>query len=394
MNQICYLDNAATTKSAPQVVERMMKSFQEDYFNPSAMYKPGLTEEKVIQGCKAHLMAAIHGKGDAERQIIYTSGGSEGDNLLIRGILDRKRPALLESGTIVTTAIEHPAVREVFLDYEKRGVKVIWLPVDAEGFVNPKDLAQAVDAHTLLVSIMGVNNELGTFQPLETFGKIIKDQNPDCFFHSDFVQGFMKCPIDIEKAKLDGVTLCGHKINGPKGIGAVYLREGWPIKPLIFGGGQEHGLRSGTENVQGIVGLDEAVNFWESPEVIERLCQYRRYVADTLTKALEHVKILGPEDEERRSPAVMSAAIDGVRGEVLLHACEAQGVYISTGSACSTHKKEKHQVQKAIGLSPSYTEGTIRISFSALTTFDEVKRGVDVIVEEAQKLRKFAKFIK
>ena len=151
MNQICYLDNAATTKSAPQVVERMMKSFQEDYFNPSAMYKPGLTEEKVIQGCKAHLMAAIHGKGDAERQIIYTSGGSEGDNLLIRGILDRKRPALLENGTIVTTAIEHPAVREVFLDYEKRGVKVIWLPVDAEGFVDSKDLAQAVDAHTLLV---------------------------------------------------------------------------------------------------------------------------------------------------------------------------------------------------------------------------------------------------
>ena len=128
--------------------------------------------------------------------------------------------------------------------------------------------------------------------------------------------------------------------------------------------------------------------------MIERLCQYRSYVADTLTEALEHVKILGPEDEERRSPAVMSAAIDGVRGEVLLHACEAQGVYISTGSACSTHKKEKHQVQKAIGLSPSYTEGTIRISFSALTTFDEVKRGVDVIVEEAQKLRKFAKFIK
>lgn len=394
MSEICYLDNAATTKSAPQVVERMVKSFQQDYFNPSAMYKPGLNEEKAIQACKAQLMAAIHAKGDADRRIIYTSGGSEGDNLLIRGVLDRKRPSTLENGSIVTTIIEHPAVREVFSDYEKRGVKVIWLPVDEAGFVDPQDLSEVVDEHTLLVSIMGVNNELGTFQPLETLGKIIKDHNPDCFFHSDFVQGFMKCPIDVEKAQLDGVTLCGHKINGPKGIGAVYLREGWPIKPLVFGGGQEHGLRSGTENVQGIVGFDEAVKLWESHDVIKRLVQYRRYVENTLMDTLENVKILGPQDEEKRSPAVMSVAIEGVRGEVLLHACEAKGVYISTGSACSTHKKEKHQVQKAIGLSPSYIEGTIRISFSALTTFDEVKQGVEIIIGEAQQLRKFAKFIK
>lgn len=394
MSEICYLDNAATTKAAPQVVERMVKSFQQEYFNPSAMYKPGLNEEKSIHACKTHLMAAIHAKGDADRQIIYTSGGSEGDNLLIRGILDRKRPSVLENGSIVTTVIEHPAVREIFSDYEKRGIHVIWLPVNEEGFVDPQDLSEAVDEHTLLVSIMGVNNELGTFQPLETLGKIIKDHNPDCFFHSDFVQGFMKCPIDVEKSQLDGATLCGHKINGPKGVGAVYLREGWPIKPLVFGGGQEHGLRSGTENVQGIVGFDEAVNLWESPDVRESLAQYRRYVENTLTDTLKNVKILGPQDEEKRSPAVMSVAIDGVRGEVLLHACEAKGVYISTGSACSTHKKEKHQVQKAIGLSPSYTEGTIRISFSALTTFDEVKRGVEVVIKEAQKLRKFAKFIK
>jgi cysteine desulfurase len=188
--------------------------------------------------------------------------------------------------------------------------------------------------------------------------------------------------------------LCGHKINGPKGIGAVYLRKGWPIKPLIFGGGQEHGLRSGTENVQGIVGFDEAVRVWEADEVHKSMFHYRHYVEKTLKAALDRVKILGPVDEQTYSPAVMSVAIEGIRGEVLLHACEARNVYISTGSACSTHKKEKHQVQRAIGLSPSYTEGTIRISFSATTTFDEVKRGVKVIVEEAQKLRKFEKFIK
>ncbi|MGN0194755.1 MAG: cysteine desulfurase family protein [Pseudoramibacter sp.] len=394
MNQICYLDNAATTKSAPQVVERMMKSFETAYFNPSAMYEPGLKEEKCIQSCKQRLGQNIHARGELDQQIIYTSGGSEGDNMLIRGVLDHLRRDVLEQGTIVTTVIEHPAVREIFQDYENQGVHVIWLPVDQEGFVNPKDLEKAVTEKTLLVSIMGVNNELGTAQPLEAFGRIIKSRQPNCFYHSDFVQGFMKYPVDVEKAQLDGLTLCGHKINGPKGIGAVYLRKGWPIKPLIFGGGQEHGLRSGTENVQGIVGFDEAVRVWESDEVRQLMYRCRHYVEKTLTEALDRVKILGPQDEKSYSPAVMSVAIEGIRGEVLLHACEAKQVYISTGSACSTHKKEKHQVQRAIGLSPSYTEGTIRISFSATTTFDEVKRGVQVIIEEAKKLRKFEKFIK
>lgn len=394
MSQICYLDNAATTQPAPQVIKRMTESFQTEYFNPSAMYEPGLKEEKLIQGCKQHLGQRIHARGNYDQQIIYTSGGSEGDNMLIRGVLDHMRQDVLQQGTIVTTVIEHPAVREIFQDYENHGVHVIWLPVNEEGFVNPHDLEEAVTEKTLLVSIMGVNNELGTAQPLEEFGKIIKSKQPNCFFHSDFVKGFMKYPVDVEKAQLDGLTLCGHKINGPKGIGAVYLRKGWPIKPLIFGGGQEHGLRSGTENVQGIVGFDEAVRVWEADEVHKSMFHYRHYVEKTLKAALDRVKILGPVDEQTYSPAVMSVAIEGIRGEVLLHACEARNVYISTGSACSTHKKEKHQVQRAIGLSPSYTEGTIRISFSATTTFDEVKRGVKVIVEEAQKLRKFEKFIK
>lgn len=383
--KICYLDNAATTRVHPRVVSRMTASFKTDYFNPSAMYQPGLAAQKTVAQARQTIADVI---GAKRGEMIFTSGGSEGDSLLIRGIVDNVRPAVFKQAKIVTSAIEHPAVRDVFRDYEQRGMEVVWLPVNAEGLVDLDALEKAVDARTILVSVIGVHNELGVIQPLAKMARIIKAKNPDCFFHSDFVQGFMKMPMDVRQTAVDGLTLCAHKINGPKGIGAVYLREGRRIRPMILGGGQENGLRSGTENVQGIVGFESAVEVWQDPAVMARIGEYQQYVAQTLTDALDDVTILGPAATADRCPAVMSAAIKRIRGEVLLHAAEAKGVYISTGSACSTHKKEKHGVQKAIGLGRDAADGTIRISFSALTNWEEVKTGTAVIVAEVQKLRK------
>jgi cysteine desulfurase len=383
--KICYLDNAATTRVHPQAVSRMAASFETDYFNPSAMYRPGLAAQKTVAQARQTIAEAV---GAKRSEIIFTSGGSEGDSLLIRGIVDNVRPAVLKQAKIITSAVEHPAVRDVFRDYEQRGIEVVWLPVNAEGLVDLAALEKAVDARTILVSVIGVHNELGVIQPLAKMARIIKGKNPDCFFHSDFVQGFMKVPVDVRQTAVDGLTLCAHKVNGPKGVGAVYLREGWRIRPMILGGGQENGLRSGTENVQGIVGFEAAVKAWQDPDVMARIGAYQQYVAKTLTDALDDVTILGPAVTADRCPAVMSAAIKGIRGEVLLHAAEAKGVYIATGSACSTHKKEKHGMQKAIGLDRDAAEGTVRISFSALTTWEEVKTGTAVIVAEAQKLRK------
>lgn len=383
--KICYLDNAATTRAHPQVVSRMMASFETDYFNPSAMYRPGLAAQKLVTRARETIAGAI---GAERGEITFTSGGSEGDSLLIRGIIENVRPSVLKQAKIVTSAVEHPAVRDVFRDYEQRGMEVVWLPVNAEGLVDLDALEKAVDARTILVSVIGVHNELGVIQPLAKMARIIKGKNPDCFFHSDFVQGFMKVPMDVRQSGVDGLTLCAHKINGPKGVGAIYLKEGWRIRPLILGGGQENGLRSGTENVQGIAGFETAVKVWQDPAVMERIGAYRQYVAKALAEALDDVAVLGPTASADRCPAVMSVAIKGIRGEVLLHAAEAQGVYISTGSACSTHKKEKHGMQKAIGLDRDAAEGTIRISFSALTTWEEVKTGTAVMVAETQKLRK------
>lgn len=379
-----YLDNAATTKAHPNVVRRMMESFEKEYANPSALYAPGIATEKLVRGAKKTIADRIHAEAD---EIYFTSGGTEGDNFLIRGVVESQRADRMSKIRIITTEIEHPAVKEVFSMYRDFGIDVVFLPVDHQGIVDLDALKQAMTKDTILVSVMGVNNELGTVEPLEAIGKIVKDINPECFFHTDYVQGFMKIPLDVKKCRLDGVTMCAHKINGPKGVGAVYLRRGIRIKPLVLGGGQEKGYRSGTENVQSIVGFEEAVKVWSDPEVMKRIAGFRKYIADELT-AIPGVIVNGPEDA---CPSVMSVSIDGIRGEVLLHSVEGRGVYISTGSACSSHKKEKNGVLKAIHLDRGYMEGTVRISFSALTTVEEVKKGAAIIKEEIIKLQKFMK---
>ena len=375
-----YLDNSATTRPHPEVAKEMMRYLTEEYGNPSSLYDRGITVEKAIKEARSRIAGAIHCNPE---ELYFTSGGTEGNNTVIKGIVENQR---VEDIRIITTQIEHPSVLEVFKFYEDHGMDVVYLNVDHEGFIDMEELKESINGHTVLVSIMGVNNETGTAQDLAAIGELIKKCNPKCLFHTDYVQGFMKLPVDVKACKIDALTLCGHKICGPKGIGAIYLKKGLRIKPLIIGGGQESNLRSGTENVPGIMGLGKAVEMQQAcgPDQLEKMRVLREAMVRYLKENIEDMRVNGPENG---CPYVLSLSFKGVRGEVLLHSLEAQHIYVSTGSACSSHKKEKQHVLKAIGLPEEYKEGTIRVSFSMMTTEEEVLEAAKAIEKAVGQLR-------
>lgn len=375
-----YLDNAATTRVHPQVAEKMMDALVNNYGNPSSLYGLGIRAEQAVREVRERIAATINCQS---QEIYFTSGGTEGNNMIIKGIVENKQRSRMR---IVTTAIEHPSVLDVFSFYENHQVEVVVLGVDAQGHIDLDELKTAVNASTILVSIMGVNNELGTIQDLKAIGKIVKAANPKCVFHSDFVQGYMKIPLDVKACQLDAITMCGHKIFGPKGVGAVYIKKGTTIKPLLHGGGQENNMRSGTENVPGIVGFGEAIRirkdtYRDQMKAIRKLRS--RFIAG-IKEQIEDTLVNGDPDG---SPYVLNVSFNHVRGEVLLHSLEAKGICVSTGSACSSHKKEKQYVLKAIGLMEEYKEGTIRISFSEDITEADVDEAVSAIAEAVASLR-------
>lgn len=375
-----YLDNSATTKTHPEVIKEMTLYLAEEYGNPSSLYNRGIVAEKAIRAARKRISDAIH---CASEELYFTSGGTEGNNTLIKGIVENKQ---VDNMRIITTQIEHPSVLEVFKFYESHGMDVVYLPVDRSGRVSLEDIKNSINEKTLLVSIMGVNNETGVVQDLKAIGHLIKECNPKCLFHTDYVQGFMKLPIDVRACKIDALTLCGHKICGPKGIGAIYLKKGVRIKPLIIGGGQESNIRSGTENVPGIMGLCKVVEIQQDwgVEKIQQVKKIRQAMIDYLSARVEEMQVNGHNDG---CPYVLSLSFKGVRGEVLLHSLEAKHIYVSTGSACASHKKEKQYVLKAIGLAEEYKEGTIRVSFSMMTTEAEVIEASKAIVEAVNQLR-------
>jgi len=375
-----YLDNAATTRVHPQVAQKMMDALVNNYGNPSSLYGLGIRAEQAVREVRERIAATINCQS---QEIYFTSGGTEGNNMIIKGIVENKQRSRMR---IVTTAIEHPSVLDVFSFYENHQVEVVVLGVDAQGHIDLGELKTAVNASTILVSIMGVNNELGTVQDLKAIGKIVKATNPKCVFHSDFVQGYMKIPIDVKACQLDAITMCGHKIFGPKGIGAVYIKKGTTIKPLLHGGGQENNMRSGTENVPGIVGFGEAIRIRKDTylDEIKTIRRLRSCFITGIKAKIEDVLFNGDPDG---SPYVLNVSFNHVRGEVLLHSLEAKGICVSTGSACSSHKKEKQYVLKAIGLMEEYKEGTIRISFSKDITEADVDEAVDAIAEAVSSLR-------
>lgn len=379
-----YLDNAATTKVDQRVVKRMMIGYQEYYGNPSSLHVLGIRAEQEIKKVREIIGETLN---CSSQEIYFTSGGTEGNNMIIQGIVESKRRNKIR---IITTDIEHPSVLDVVNFYKEHHIEVVILSVDEKGHIDLNELKEAVNEDTVLVTIMGVNNELGTIQDLEAIGKIIKKQNPQCFFHTDFVQGYLKIPIDVKKCQIDGLTLCAHKIFGPKGIGAVYIKKGFVLKTLIRGGGQEKNFRSGTENVPGIMGLGEAITLRKNSFIAQgdEIKKLRTQLIAGILDKVEEVKVNG---DIEGSPYILSISFNRVRGEVLLHSLEGKGIYVSTGSACSSHKKEKQYVLKAIGLLEEYKEGTIRISFSEEITPEDVNNAVDVIAETVKGLRLLTK---
>lgn len=380
-----YFDNSATTPVFPCVREVMMRTMEDDFGNPSSMHRKGMDAENYIRTAKTQIAKTL--KVD-EKEILFTSGGTESNNTAILGTVSAN-PRLGKH--LITSAIEHPSVANTMHWLEGQGYRVTYLPVDHEGRISLEDLAAAIDDETILVSIMMVNNEIGTREPIEEISRVIKEKNPNTIFHVDAVQAYGKYVIRPKKWGIDLMSVSGHKIHGPKGIGFLYIRDKVKINPIIFGGEQQKGLRSGTENVPGIAGLGAAAE--EIYREHESRTAYLYGCKSRMTEGLlqlEGVTVNGPSVDDG-APHVVSASFAGVRSEVLLHALEDKGIYVSAGSACASNHPGLSSTLVAIGLDPKLLDCTLRFSFSIFTTEEEVDETLKALKELLPFLRKYTR---
>ena len=376
-----YFDNAATTRALPAVAEKMSTMLCEQYGNPASVSAMGLAAEKEIRNAAEIIARGIHCKYD---EVFFTSGGTEGDNWAIYGTAEGYKR---QGQHFITTEIEHPAVKNPMKLLEEKGAEVTWLKVDRQGHISLEELANAIRPDTVLVSTILVNNETGTVQDAAAIGKLIKEKNPQCLYHVDAVQAFGKYPIDVEKMKIDLLTMSGHKIHGPKGTGFLYVGEKVKIKPILFGGGQQKDLRSGTENVPGFAGFGLATKIVY--EDLEARIVRMRAVKDRLTERLKTLPDVYINEGE--APHILSVSFVGVRSEVMLHALEERQIYVSSGSACSSNKPAVSHVLSSIGLQKNRLESTIRFSFSAENTVEQADYAADVIEEILPVYRKYVR---
>ena len=385
-----YLDNSATTRTFPEVAELMTKIMCEDYGNPSSLHMKGVQAEQYLRYAKETLARILK---VAEREILFTSGGTESDNLALIGCA---RANARRGNHLITTRIEHPAILQTMHYLEENGYRVTYLPVDSNGQIRLEDLHRAMTPETILVSIMHTNNEIGALQPIAEAGALIKRRNPNTLFHVDAVQGFGKAKIYPKKMNIDLLSVSGHKIHGPKGVGFLYVGDRVKIQPILFGGGQQQNLRSGTENVPAVAGLAKAAEilYGYFEEDIDRLYQCKKYFIEGISK-IDNVVINGllPDAPfgEGTAPHIVSVSFAGVRSEVLLHALEEEGIYVSAGSACSAHKPQPSATLKAIGVEKSLLESTIRFSFSVYTTFEELDYTLQVLYDKIPMLRRYSR---
>lgn len=380
-----YFDNSATTQVFPCVREVMMRTMEDDFGNPSSMHRKGMDAENYIRTAKTQIAKTL--KVD-EKEILFTSGGTESNNTAILGTVSAN-PRLGKH--LITSAIEHPSVANTMHWLEGQGYRVTYLPVDHEGRISLEDLAAAIDDETILISIMMVNNEIGTREPIEEISRVIKEKNPNTIFHVDAVQAYGKYVIRPKKWGIDLMSVSGHKIHGPKGIGFLYIRDKVKINPIIFGGEQQKGLRSGTENVPGIAGLGAAAE--EIYREHESRTAYLYGCKSRMTEGLlqlEGVTVNGPAVDDG-APHVVSASFAGVRSEVLLHALEDKRIYVSAGSACASNHPGLSSTLVAIGLDPKLLDCTLRFSFSIFTTEEEVDETLKALKELLPFLRKYTR---
>ena len=361
-----YLDNSATTRPFDGVIDAMDRCMREAYFNASAAYKPAVDVDRELRACRKLIAAQL---GAQEDEVYFTSGGTESDNLAILGVA----ATLRHPANFVCSAIEHPAVLETIRRVEAMGHEVRVMPIDRRGVVDLAACEALFDEHTALVSCMQVSNETGAIQPVAELARMARARNRDVRVHVDGVQGFMRVPMHMGRMGVDLYALSGHKIHGPKGVGALIVRKGVRLAPQMTGGGQEKNLRSGTYNAPAILGLGQAVaQMAENGDRMEQLRAMKLRLWQQLS-AIEGVRVNGPmPDEADAAPHILSVSFDGVRGEVMRNALEGAGVLVSTGSACASHKQKVSQTLRAMGLTGEQADGTIRISLGLFNTMDEM----------------------
>lgn len=378
-----YLDNSATTKPYKEVVDKMVYALTIDYANPSAVHKKGVEVEKNIKKIRQEIARSI---GCKDKEIIFTSGGTESNNTIIRSVasLNKKR-----KNHIITTNIEHPSVLRTMEDLEEQGFEVTYLKVNDKGVVDINDVKSAIKDNTILVSMMHVNNEVGSIQPIKEIGKYLSTLNEKVYLHVDAVQSFAKINFKPSRYNIDFMSVSGHKLHGPKGIGFMYIKDINRMKPMLTGGGQESGLRSGTENVAGIYGLGEAIGIImeDLNSKIEKMSNLRNLLKDYIVENIDDIKVNSPEDGVCH---ILNISFRYVRGEVLLHHLAQQGIFVSTGSACSSKKKGSH-VLNAMGLNAEEIDGAIRFSLSDMTTGEEIKEACEIIKKSVEELRMIIK---
>jgi len=374
-----YLDNAATTRVDDKVMKIVEKYSKESYGNASSIHTKGLEARRALEQSRVIIAKSINASPE---EIFFTSGGTEANNLAIKGTSF----ANPNKKHIITTKIEHDCVLNACKWLGKKGYKVTYLDVDKEGFVNPKDVAKAITSDTLIVSIIHGNNEIGTIQDLDTIGKICREKQ--VYLHTDACQSYTKTKLDVKKQNLDLVTLNAHKIHGPKGVGALYIRKGVKIQPMAHGGGQEKNIRSGTENIPGIVGFATSVKIAKN-SYVRKMQKLRDRLIKGILK-IPHTKLNGPK--KNRLANNINVSFENIEGEAIGGYLDAYQICSSTGSACSSSKLEPSHVLKAIGLSNMQANSSIRLSISKYTTKKEIDYTIKVLEKVVEKLRKISPF--
>ena len=382
-----YLDNAATTRVFPEVRKMMVHVMEEDFGNPSSKHTKGITAENYIKEAKETICTQLKCK---PKEIIFTSGGTESNNMAFIGTAIANRRA---GKHVITTRIEHASVHEPMAYLEEMGYDVTYLPVDSTGRVSVEELENAIREDTFLISIMYVNNEVGSVQPIEQIGQMLKKKHPQILFHVDAIQAFGKYKIVPKKLGVDMMSVSGHKIHGPKGSGFLYVNEKVKIRPILFGGGQQDGMRSGTENVPAIAGLGVAVKeiYTGHSEKRAKLYELKKRLIAGL-QDVDGVTINALIDPiEETAPHIVSVSFANTRSEVMLHALAQKGVFVSSGSACSSNHPELSGTLQAIGVKSELLDSTLRFSFSVMTTSEEIDYAIEVVKEVLPVLRKFTR---
>ncbi|SHF18334.1 cysteine desulfurase [Tissierella praeacuta DSM 18095] len=377
-----YLDNCSTTKPRKEVINIVSESMEKDFGNPSSLHRLGMKSEKKIKEAREYIAKYLNVDNN---EIYFTSGGTESNNIAIQSIVNKfgKR-----GKHIITTKIEHSSVLNIMRNYEIQGFDITYLNVDSLGYISLEELKNSIRKDTILVSVMHVNNEIGAIQPIAEIKKIINSVNPSTLLHVDGVQGFGKVGLSLKVWGIDSYSFSGHKVYGPKGVGGLFIDKKHVLSPIVFGGNQEKGLRSGTENLTGIIGFGEAVrimtkNFESESKYAFKL---KEYLANRVKEEIQDIRFNTSLDESS-SPYILNISFNHVRGEVLLHCLEDKDIYVSTSSACSSKGTEKSHVLKSICLKNEEIEGAIRFCFSYENTIEDIEYTVQILKESVSEIR-------